>query len=222
MRTVVSVGGRDIPFDVPSNDNVGNQIDAGTFEKELTEKLCAGLLNSDVFLDIGANVGYFSVVASVFCDIVIAIEPDPVNWPFLRKNTPFSNVGKMNLAAVTDGEGPVVEMYAGRGNCGATSICKENVNDFIGSFFAPTVGVYDLVKCVRPTVVKSDVQGFDFSLLREGIQSFTGRLWIMEWWPEGMANFGVTPEEARDWLDRQDRISHYSVVRDNMYIYFGV
>jgi FkbM family methyltransferase len=61
----------------------------GIYEPEMCRFLGESLLPGDVFLDIGANEGYFSVVASRFLGPrgrVIAVEPQRRLAPVIRKN----------------------------------------------------------------------------------------------------------------------------------------
>ena len=61
----------------------------GIWEPYETSLLLSMLRPGDVFVDVGANIGYFSVLAaSVVGDdgAVFAFEPDPDNFRLLRRN----------------------------------------------------------------------------------------------------------------------------------------
>ena len=44
------------------------------------------LLPGDVFVDVGANIGYFSLIAAKYARQVVAFEPSPMTRPYLRRN----------------------------------------------------------------------------------------------------------------------------------------
>lgn len=55
------------------------------------------LCSDDVCLDIGAYIGISTGVAAEICDRVIALEPSPRNFNFLRKNIRHNNVSIHNV-----------------------------------------------------------------------------------------------------------------------------
>jgi FkbM family methyltransferase len=61
-------------------------VASGSFEPEQTE-LCRELLqDTDVFVDVGANVGYYSCLAASRGVLALAVEPLPMNLARLYKN----------------------------------------------------------------------------------------------------------------------------------------
>jgi FkbM family methyltransferase len=63
--------------------------DHPTWEGDVTRFVTAALRPGSTFVDVGANVGYFSVLASCLVGrsgLVVAIEPDPRTCDFLRAN----------------------------------------------------------------------------------------------------------------------------------------
>ena len=73
-------------------------------------KVLNSLTSSDIAIDIGANVGEFTIPMAKTGAKVIAIEPDPHAFSILQENTkPYSNVTLINAAASDrDGE---TELY---------------------------------------------------------------------------------------------------------------
>lgn len=79
----------------------------------------------DVFIDVGANIGWYSVVASLVLGEtgkILAIEPEPRNLELLRKNlagvkTPY----EIHAAAVSDEKG-TAELYLSPDNFGDHSL----------------------------------------------------------------------------------------------------
>src|SRR5688572_13621160 len=65
-----------------------------------------------VVVDVGANIGYFSLLASTLVGPtgrVYAFEPDPVNCALLRKNVRLNRVTNIEVieSALSDNEDPV-------------------------------------------------------------------------------------------------------------------
>jgi Protein-L-isoaspartate(D-aspartate) O-methyltransferase (PCMT) len=101
-------------LEVDASDIVGSYIAYfGVWEPNLTSWLEGRLRPGDVFVDVGANVGYFTVLASRLVGEsgrVVAIEPSPLANTVLRRNV--SDNGGENVrvenVAVWDSSGEVV------------------------------------------------------------------------------------------------------------------
>jgi len=59
---------------------------AGTFEPDEVSLLTRHLESADVFIDVGANIGYFTLLARSMGKHVVAIEPLPLNLRLLYAN----------------------------------------------------------------------------------------------------------------------------------------
>lgn len=92
------------------NDSVLSRLIFDGFEKEEIDFLTQNLKNGDIFIDIGANVGLFSLLASPLVGNsgkVIAFEPSPVTFERLKENieyNKFENVEIVNKG-ISDKEG---------------------------------------------------------------------------------------------------------------------
>src|SRR5690606_323848 len=86
------------------------------FEYHATKVFIELVKNSSVFLDIGANIGYYSLLASAVTDKkikVFAFEPMPAIYDYLLKNIKcngFSNISPYALA-LSDAKGEA-EFYS--------------------------------------------------------------------------------------------------------------
>jgi FkbM family methyltransferase len=86
-------------------DNMGLSIWGEEYERATTNLVRTHLKPGGVFLDIGANIGYFTLFAAKLVGEsgrVIAFEPDPANFTLLEKNVranDFKNVTLERLAA---------------------------------------------------------------------------------------------------------------------------
>jgi tRNA G37 N-methylase Trm5 len=50
------------------------------------DPLLKSLRRGDIVLDAGANIGIFTLLASRIAELVIAVEPDPENFSYLKYN----------------------------------------------------------------------------------------------------------------------------------------
>jgi FkbM family methyltransferase len=118
-------------------DVSGNTIDQiqrriyyfGTWEPNLTAFLMRRLSPGDLFVDVGANIGYFSLLAAKFVGTsgkVLAIEASPSIFAKLANNlkrNDLANVVALNLA-VSDSSG-ITSVYLGpESNIGQTTVLK--------------------------------------------------------------------------------------------------
>ena len=77
-----------ISYNVPYMNTAYEEI---TYQPAITDMIKKN--NYDIFVDVGAYIGYFSIIASHFCKEVIAYEAQPFFYGILLNNTKFmSNV----------------------------------------------------------------------------------------------------------------------------------
>lgn len=91
--------------------NQQDQIYIDSVQEQIKSGMYSGLFKTYdspkrdlVFLDIGANVGLVSIYAAPFCRRIVAVEPSPMTYQTLVKNTPM-NVECIR-AALTPNDGP--------------------------------------------------------------------------------------------------------------------
>ena len=85
--------GKEIKFYVSSEMSLVRAELFGKKEKEVYEFIETYLSNDDIFFDIGANVGVFSIYSSIFKNAkCIAFEPEFSNLYLLKKNIILNNL----------------------------------------------------------------------------------------------------------------------------------
>ncbi|HET7457767.1 MAG TPA: FkbM family methyltransferase [Gemmatimonadaceae bacterium] len=145
----------------------------GVWEPNLTRLLRRRLRPGDVFVDVGANVGYFSLLASRLVGpngSVVAIDASPAMYGLLRENVArndLTNVRTVN-AAVSDREG-VLAVYAGPpDNRGSTSTRADRGGSFEAEVrAAPLLSLLTPEERARVRLLKIDVEGAELPLLRD-------------------------------------------------------
>lgn len=169
--------------------------------KVLLDNLSAGM----VFLDIGANVGYFSLLAAERvgpAGRVIAVEPNPTVVRQLQKNAQRNGLTNITVvqAACSDSSAPRELYLAGPSNTGKASFSSENAQsrDFVKVECLPGDELIAKLNPARLDLVKIDVEGAELHVLKGMAQSLS-RLrpkLILEVAPPLLQNFSTEPDEV--------------------------
>lgn len=139
----------------------------GTYEPEQTRLFQEHVRPGDTVLDIGAHVGYYSLLSSVLAGdagTVWAFEPNPQNCAFLRRHVEINRRGNVRVteAAVSDAAGRARFDFGGGSGTGHLS------GD--GAIEVETVRLDDFARerGIAPTAVKIDVEGAEVQVLDGG------------------------------------------------------
>jgi len=140
------------------------RILGGTYEREQTALFERLLRPGGTVLDVGANVGYYTLLASVLvgdAGRVHAFEPEPRNAGFLRRHVRMNRRANVTVqqAAVSDREGTArFDFGSGSGtghlaDSGTIEVRTLRLDDYCGEH-APA-----------PSAIKIDVEGAEMSVL---------------------------------------------------------
>ena len=145
---------------------------SGTNELPVQEALRDHLGAGDVFYDIGANVGFFSLVAARLVGSrgrVYAFEPVPFIADSVEANAARNRFGNVTVLVVAVGaETGTRELFMSSHPGGATLSAADASADVVGTLQVPTVAIDELVAGGRarpPTVVKIDVEGAELDVI---------------------------------------------------------
>jgi FkbM family methyltransferase len=136
----------------------------GVWEKRTTDFIKKTLRPGQMFLDVGAQVGYYSVIAADLGAKVFAYEPSKRNLEYLEKNTKDKEWILVIPSALSNFTGKT-KLYIGN-TPGENSLTKPSE-----SFEEVSVSRYDDCCSVVPDMVKIDVEGAEKMVL-EGMPSF--------------------------------------------------
>lgn len=184
----------------------GHLLATGVWEPEET-LLFTQAVNRDSFvIDVGANIGYYTLLAAKRGATVYAFEPEPHNFDLLQRNialNDFENVAALRQAVANiSGKGP---LYMNDANLGAHSLIGSAVPVKVGEVEVELVTLDDLADEVgnRSLVVKMDVQGAEGLVCQGGRRLFSlpvETTVFMEFWPEAIASSGIDPLAHLRWF----------------------
>ncbi|GAB4005377.1 hypothetical protein GCM10028808_05050 [Spirosoma migulaei] len=184
---------------------------SGKFEETETQTILSFVKEDTVMLDIGANMGFYSIRVGQKAKKgkVIAFEPDPGNFAILQKNlalNTLTNVVTYN-AALSDKK-DTLRLYKHPFNVGDYRLYNDG--DFTEYVDVPTLRIDDTVS-ERVDLIKIDVQGFEYFVLKGGraLLAKYKPIVISEFWPRGLYNSGASPA---DYLTMMQTLG-YSVSR---------
>lgn len=149
------------------------ELALGTYEVPIQNIFAQHLKPGDVFYDIGANVGFFSIVAAKLVGQngkVYAFEPGTNNANAIRHNAQLNNFSQIEIIekAVSDTSGQgrlLLAKYSG-GHALATADAPP---DLAGEVTVDLVSIDDLIaqnKIAPPNFVKIDVEGAELDVLK--------------------------------------------------------
>jgi FkbM family methyltransferase len=163
--------GRGLRMRVRLDDYIGNFIYYwGCWEPDESWVLRALLRPGDVFVDVGANVGYFSLLAASIVGPtggVIAFEPTPSTLEVLRQNVALNGLKNVQIRgeAVLDRECTVTISQPHDANTGANSIRPQQGHT--PSWQVPAVRLESALPAdMTVRLLKVDVEGADLHVLR--------------------------------------------------------
>jgi FkbM family methyltransferase len=204
-----------------SNDrHVSERIASeGCWEPFETEVMCRILTSpiggNPIFVDCGANIGWFSVIAAALGASVIAIEPMPANARLLHVNVgenglnDFVEVHEVALGS-TEGAGQLRLSLDNQGdhrfvpsNVAVTRTEREEISVQMTTLDAILHGRI-------PALLKLDTQGSEVSILRGAHDALSDRsaVIVLEFWPYGLQQCGSSGTELCDILEQFVDMTH--------------
>ncbi len=129
------------------------------------------LEGGDTFLDIGANIGIFSMLASCFFKRVLSFEVLPSALASLKRNTSKMENVFVNDFGLSSSSGEIVFYQNGDGD-GGSSLVKENVKNIKGEIIVKVRPLDSVDIDNSITLVKIDVEGHELDVLKGARSTF--------------------------------------------------
>ena len=213
LRVPGLVPGKEIEFDVLSDDAViGPAIENGLWEEHETELFRAHLRPGDKVVDLGANVGWYSVLAVLAGCEVHAFEPVPgiaeIAERNIRRAEAVSPVaggrGVLHNAAAGSARGTAQIALAPRNHGDNRVMDGDAPPDDLGDAEMLDIRVERVDDHVQGPVrlLKVDTQGSEWHALqgaRELLKASPAMALLIEFWPYALR--GAEPKELLRFLD---------------------
>ncbi|HEY1273206.1 MAG TPA: FkbM family methyltransferase [Bryobacteraceae bacterium] len=199
-------------FELDARDLVARSIlETGSWEPPVTQAATEILKKDAVMIDVGAHIGYYSILASKAVGPggkVVAVEPNPSTLRRLYKNLQLSNASNVVVEEVanTDRETMLQFFESSFSNSGMSSLSEANAIRAPGhSVVTTTVRGRPLDAIVRELglrrvdLVKIDVEGAEVQVLKGMRETLTKLhpVLLVEMDAEQLANMGTSIEQLR-------------------------
>ena len=190
-------------------------FETGTYEKGTIQFLEEFLKPGSSFLDIGANIGLMSVIASKAVGekgIVYAVEANPGTVPILQTNIELNNCKNIELlpVALSDVQGMALLFENWEVNRGGASLISQGDNQ--EGVEVKMERLDDLFNEITPIdLVKIDVEGFEPQVIRGGMTWFKKQLpvFIIEVSEKREKEIGPSPKEIMELVQGIGRYTFY-------------
>ena len=212
VRVPGLAGGRGLDFDVLADDAIiGPAIERGAWEEHETALFLAHLRPGDRVVDLGANVGWYSVLAILAGCEVHAFEPVPAIADVAERNLRRAEqVGKgrgiLHRAAAGAGPGTARIALAPRNHGDNRVLDGDAPPADLPQAELLEIRIERVDDHVRGPVrlIKVDTQGSEWFALqgaREVLRTSPELALLIEFWPYALR--GARPEELLDFLARE-------------------
>lgn len=188
---------------------VGRTVADDNYEPYESDLFLSLLKPDSIILDVGANIGYYSLLAAKVVDVdvgkIYAIEPERRNYELLQKNiesSSYSSIVPFKLAiGKEDGN---AELFLSTTNKGDHQLYFSSGRE-MQVVDAVTLDSFIKQEGIRPTVIKIDTQGYDYLVLKGGLEYINntpGLLVFTEFWDHGNRNANVDSRQYFDFLQQ--------------------
>lgn len=194
-------------FELDLSDHVEERIFWEDYDRHILSWWADEMAPDSVFLDVGANVGLYSLVAAARGATVVAFEPNPRTRARLEANIRLNHFERritVRPEALSDAIGTATlfdDVMEGQREANAGVASLSNKNAAGRSIEVRTSTLDAIVKELRlPRVdwIKMDIQGAEYPALKGGSDTLASRpRLLLELEPEVAKNMGWCVEDLR-------------------------
>jgi FkbM family methyltransferase len=179
-------------------------LQGGCWEPAETTLIKDTLKPGDTFIDVGANFGYYTVLASKLVGPtgrVIAFEPDPRSFALLQRNVARNGCTNVVLEQkALSSEPGTLTLHVSDSNRGGHSVIREGTQDISHTVDVPAVRLDDYLKDqdLRVDLVKIDTEGaegFILAGMQETLRKNPAVKLVLEYTPGKLVTSGYPPDK---------------------------
>lgn len=176
----------------------------GKRETLATEYFLSDMEDGMTFLEIGANLGYYTIMELVNCknSKVIAFEPNPDNFEVLEKNLVVNKVQhrvKLYNKAISNSKGKSTFYITEHSNAGSF-VRQEN---YVEKIEVDTVKLDDVIT-EKVDYLRMDTEGYEYHILQGAKKllksKYAPRKLFIEIHPKALKRFGITMDGFLNYL----------------------
>ena len=189
----------------PTDPVVSGALHFGVYEKAETRFFQSACRDGMTFLDVGANLGYYTALAARAVGPngrVLAVEPDPDSFGYLEQTIAANAVGNVEAFPVAASDAPAtLPLYISTDNRGDNRLYASGEDrPQVEVAARPLDALLRENKIDTVDLIKIDVQGYEPKViagLRETITASPNLTLLTEFWPQGIDEAG---EDANEFL----------------------
>ncbi|NWF49021.1 MAG: FkbM family methyltransferase [Ignavibacteriaceae bacterium] len=217
----------------PDDNNRVIIYTTGYFEKEHSKFIKEYLRNTDITFDVGANIGWFTVMMADYGKICHAFEPNEDVFNRLNENVSLNGLSsktKLNTIALGKEKG-TDKFYTFKFlHHGYSSLSKRGRNDYIEhNIKIDTLSNYlDKNNITKVDFIKVDIEGGEFDFLigcGEYLAKFNDCLFMMELNESSLSQFNRKPDDVLElfrknnfhpfYLDKKNKLKKLIAIEKN-------
>ena len=187
----------------PTDPVVSGALRFGVYEKAETLFFQSACRDGMTFLDVGANLGYYTALAARAVGPngrVLAVEPDPDSFAYLEQTIAANAVGNVEAFPVAASDAPaMLPLYSSTDNRGDNRLyASDEERPQVEIEARPLDALLREKKIETVDLIKIDVQGYEPKViagLRETIIASPNLTLLTEFWPQGMTEAGGDANE---------------------------
>jgi FkbM family methyltransferase len=188
---------------VPAADLVlvPHLLDHRSWEPHLTRYLTLNLKSTDVFMDVGANFGYFTVICAPLVKRVVAFEPVSITYKYCKENISLNGLTNVDLYQFgLWHEDKTSYIRIDSSNLMSSSISQDthdSYGDPIRCMSLDNMIRRDELHLIRLDIVKMDIEGaepFALNGMVKAIMKFRPKI-LMELNRPALQRFGKTVDD---------------------------
>ena len=182
----------------PNDPVVSGALNFGVYEKAETKFFQTACHSGMTFLDVGANIGYYTAIAARAVGPngkVIALEPDPESYKYLKQTIAANAVGNVQAFPFAASDAPAtLPLYISHDNRGDNRLYQPGANwPKIEVEARPIDALLAENDIETLDLIKIDVQGYEPKViagLSNTIMRSPKLTLLTEFWPKGIRDAG--------------------------------
>ena len=206
---LISVQGSKMFVNTQDKAIVPYLLTKGIWEEYETQLIHNLIKPGDTVIDIGANIGYYSLIAAKLTGkdgMVYSFEPEPGNYELLVKNVKINNYHNViPVQKAISNENGELKLYLDKTNLGSHSFIEgDDRRRKAGVVTVKTTTLDDYFgeedKEIGIDFIKMDAEGAEGLVIqgaKKVIKKYTPKI-LMEFWPNGLRKLGTDPVQLLD------------------------